>query len=84
MLKAPLLQQNAYLAMEILGESGLLTQAALGDAWREVENAWTFGAGIRIAGGTDEILRNIVAERVLGLPPDIRIDKTVPFSEVPI
>lgn len=84
MLKAPLLQQNAYLAMEILGPSGLLTDKTLGDEWREVEKAWTFGAGIRIAGGSDEILRNIVAERVLGLPPDIRIDKNIPFSEVPI
>ncbi len=37
----------------------------------------------RIEGGSDEILRNIIAERVLGMPPDIRPDKDVPFSEVP-
>jgi len=82
MLKAPLLQQNAYLAMDILGEAGLLTHADLGQDWRDVEKAWTFGAAIRIAGGTDEILRNIVAERVLGLPPEIRVDKDVPFKDV--
>ncbi len=37
----------------------------------------------RIEGGSDEILRNIISERVLGMPPDIRPDKNVPFSEVP-
>jgi acyl-CoA dehydrogenase len=38
--------------------------------------------GMRVAGGTDEVMRNIVAERVLGLPKDPGIDSTTAFKDL--
>lgn len=78
-----LIQEMAEFAMELHGMAGAVTDPRLAwsdGAWQE---RYLAIPGLRIAGGTDEVLRNIIAERVLGLPPEIRTDKNIPFKDVP-
>lgn len=75
-------QRSAITAYDMLGTLGSLSAAVLGEQWRQIERAWYWSPAFRIAGGTDEILRNILAERVLKLPADARVDRDLPFNQL--
>jgi len=79
------MQGLSSFGMDLMDMGGIMLDPDNSDPLKSSLFQGTFmGApGMRIAGGTDEILRNIIAERVLGLPQDVRVDKGVPFSEVP-
>jgi alkylation response protein AidB-like acyl-CoA dehydrogenase len=75
-------QRSAITALDMLGTLGSLSATMLGEQWSSIEHAWYWSPAFRIAGGTDEILRNILAERVLGLPAEARVDRKVPFNQL--
>jgi len=79
---APLRQQMAAFAIDLQGAAGSLVNADAAEdgVW---QLAWLGAPGMRLAGGTDEILRNIVSERVLGLPSEMRADKGMAFADIP-
>jgi acyl-CoA dehydrogenase len=78
-VSAPKLQDVAGFGMDLQGEAGVLMEGEGSD----FQQSYMWAPGLRIAGGTDEILKNIIAERVLGLPGDIRVDKDLPFKDAP-
>jgi len=77
------LQSMAAFAMDLMEQGGALTDPKLAPMAALFQETLMTSPSSRIAGGSDEIMRNIIAERVLGLPPDVRVDKDVPFSELP-
>jgi alkylation response protein AidB-like acyl-CoA dehydrogenase len=77
------MQDLANSAIEMEDQFGIIDDPAVAPLRAAFQGALLSAPGMRIAGGTDEILKNIIAERVLGLPGEIRVDKDVPFKDMP-
>jgi alkylation response protein AidB-like acyl-CoA dehydrogenase len=75
-------QKLARTVMDMLGPAGLEV-ASNATAHEDFTASWLSAPLLRVAGGTDQILRNTIAERILGLPQDHRPDKGVPFNQLP-
>ncbi len=86
---AELNKQIYSLAMDLMGPEGMLygsyelirpRHALFTD---DMHKNFLRARANSIEGGTSEVLRNILGERVLGLPGDVRVDKDLPWSQVP-
>jgi alkylation response protein AidB-like acyl-CoA dehydrogenase len=76
-------QEIGSFGADLLEQAGVVLDAGALPGHGMFQLAYLASPGIRIAGGSDEILRNIIAERVLNLPGDIRVDRDVPYNEIP-
>ncbi|MGC9667294.1 acyl-CoA dehydrogenase family protein [Planosporangium sp. 12N6] len=87
---ATLNQEISGFELELLGSDGLryddyTMRRPDGTEWHRRSPGYRYlrAKGNSIEGGTSEILANIIAERVLGLPPEIRVDKDVAWKDLP-
>jgi alkylation response protein AidB-like acyl-CoA dehydrogenase len=87
---AQLNKDISELTVELLGAEGMLKPDGYpmerprhAMLWANPQQAFLRARANSIEGGTSEIAKNILGERVLGLPGDIRVDKSVPWKDVP-
>ena len=69
------------LAVDLEGADGMLTHGPLDGSWAEWNDGFMFSPALTVGGGTSEVLRNIIAERLLGLPHDIDVEQGLTWSE---
>jgi len=76
-------QEIANFACQLFGQAGVILDKSLSPEQAHFQEQVLFSPGVRLAGGTDEVMRNILAEQVLGLPQEPRADKGMAFQDIP-
>ncbi|MEL7199837.1 MAG: acyl-CoA dehydrogenase [Pseudomonadota bacterium] len=83
LVAAGLMQEMTKYAMDLQGLGAVIDDPEIAVGRSRFQAMLLRSPAIRIEGGTDQILRNIIAERVLGLPEGTRADKGLAFNEIP-
>jgi alkylation response protein AidB-like acyl-CoA dehydrogenase len=76
-------QDVAKFALDLQGLGGTIIDPRIARDGAQFQEMLLRAPAVRVEGGTDEILRNIIGERVLGLPADMRADKGIAFKDIP-
>lgn len=76
-------QEIANFACQVFGQAGVIQDPDISPERAHFQEQVLFSPGVRLAGGTDEVMRNILAEQVLGLPQEPRADKGMAFQDIP-
>ena len=78
-----LMQDLTKYAMDLQGFGSVINDPTIAEGSSRFQAMLMRSPAVRIEGGTDQILRNIISERVLELPADMRADKGLAFNEIP-
>jgi alkylation response protein AidB-like acyl-CoA dehydrogenase len=74
-------QEMAIYGMDMIGSASQVIDVAGDPDLAALQEAYFLTVGYRIGGGTEEIAKNIISERLLGMPQESRPDKAAPFNE---
>ena len=89
MASADLNKETYEFCIKLLGAEGMLygsyemVRPETAMSFDSIPKAFLRARANSIEGGTSEVMRNILGERVLGLPGDVRVDREIPWSKVP-
>ena len=76
-------QEIANFTCQLFGQAGIVQEENFSPDRAHFQSSVLSSPAVRLAGGTDEVMRNIIAEQVLGMPQEPRADKGMAFKDIP-